>query len=205
MYPIKTTSKYNAQYGISDILPEKHLWPNYTIANYYGIDTIHSVDKDKWERVYQHGDINLMKTIDIHKYLELLLNDDYLVFISSNDDTSEAIDENAIVSMQKLGLQADLRDKFRWSYLAIIDQGKVVFEEHKEGPIITYGSLKGINYHIESSGKVNNKDNISVIKLNDTEYSQNRIGLNIVVYDVKKGQIVDSVNFNTWDDLSWHR
>jgi len=42
--------------------------------------------------------------------------------------------------------------------------------------------------------------NVSSIKYNGEEQSKNRIGLNIVIYDKEKREIVDSVNVNTFKD-----
>ena len=47
------------------------------------------------------------------------------------------------------------------------------------------------------SSKTYTKGNLSEIKIGSKDYSKNKRGLNIVIYDNQKEEIIDSVSFDT--------
>lgn len=76
----------------------------------------------------------------------------------------------------------------------------MLHEEISQDSLYYEGTLDGTTLQVISQNF--NAGNFSSIRLNDTEYSLNQCGLNIVVYDKVNQQLVDSVTFDTYADLS---
>ena len=103
--------------------------------------------------------------------------------------------------MKKLGLKSDLHKAGTYrSYIAIIDEHTVLHEEISQDSLYYGGTIDGTTLQVISQNF--NAGNFSSIRLNDAEYSLNQCGLNIVVYDKANQQLVDSVTFDTYADLS---
>jgi hypothetical protein len=121
-----------------------------------------------------------------------------IVVISARDEFSTSLTSEQKGALTALGLTTDFYDDiYRYSYAAVIDSGSVVFEDCGPDRIeYAYISPEGISVSVTSAGlDVGNKSSV-VIK--GEEYSKNKRGLNIVVYNKKAGIVVDSVNFDTY-------
>ena len=135
------------------------------------------------------------------KYLSALHKSDFLIIMAVKDESSRAVTDDIISSMKKLGLKSDLHKAgTHRSYIAIIDEHTVLHEEISQDSLYYDGTIDGTTLQVISQNF--NADNFSSIRLNDTEYSLNQCGLNIVVYDKANQQLVDSVTFDTYADLS---
>ena len=200
IYP-KPSTKYNPAYGLSDLVNDSNEWPSTSYARYYNVDTVTAVPYDTFEEVFRNGAFDLINCIDIHKYLKLIKNPKYTVFMAVNDESSKAIDKEIIADMEALGLKTDLSQGYRWSYIAVIHKGDVLYEVYENKLLNYFEIIDNNQIEIVSSGKIYNKGNIASIKVNGKEYARNTIGLNIVIYDNIKGKVVDRVTFNTWDGL----
>ena len=96
-----------------------------------------------------------------------------------------------------MGLDTDLRDKYRYSYYGLIDDGIVADELCSENGIQTSGILgNGEAYDIISGGWISEQE--SSIKINGTEYGQGGRGINIVVYNKISKEVLSSVYFDTF-------
>jgi hypothetical protein len=150
----------------------------------------------------------LRNLYDIHEYLNMLDQPNYLVLISAKDEASAKFDDFA-ENYQNLGFSGILRGKFRYSYIGVLDSREVLYEKVADDELsaLEYSfSLNELEIKIVSRGYyVKNTTPLSSITINGKEYSQNRIGLNIVVYDKTDKRIVDSVNFDTFWDLRGYR
>lgn len=134
-------------------------------------------------------------------YLSALHKSDFLIIMAVKDESSRAVTDDIISSMKKLGLKSDLHKAgTHRSYIAIIDEHTVLHEEISQDSLYYDGTIDGTTLQVISQNF--NADNFSSIRLNDTEYSLNQCGLNIVVYDKANQQLVDSVTFDTYADLS---
>ena len=134
-------------------------------------------------------------------YLSALHKSDFLIIMAVKDESSRAVTDDIISSMKKLGLKSDLHKAgTHRSYIAIIDEHTVLHEEISQDSLYYDGKIDGTTLQVISQNF--NADNFSSIRLNDTEYSLNQCGLNIVVYDKANQQLVDSVTFDTYADLS---
>ncbi len=134
-------------------------------------------------------------------YLSALHKSDFLIIMAVKDESSRAVTDDIISSMKKLGLKSDLHKAgTHRSYIAIIDEHTVLHEEISQDSLYYDGTIDGTTLQVISQNF--NADNFSSIRLNDAEYSLNQCGLNIVVYDKANQQLVDSVTFDTYADLS---
>lgn len=137
---------------------------------------------------------------DFNNYLDKLIEnkDQYTVFISASDDASSGLTDQSVKKLQELGIQTDLSDQFRKSFYVVIDSGNNVAEKASSDKIKVKETLKdGTKYKLISSGF--DSGSFSSIKINKKEYSKNKRGLNIVVYDNKFHTVIDSVNFDTYN------
>lgn len=139
-----------------------------------------------------------MTDIDnINDYLTYIDSKQYSVFIAVKDDASNALNQEACSSLLNLGLIESLKDQFRSSYIAVIDQGTVMYENIDNKKITTYGELSdGTCYSVVSAGA--EYGNYCSIIIDGMEYAVNARGLNIVVYDNNTGSVADSVSFDTY-------
>ena len=195
------TDIHNSAYNYNILVDE---WRE-SYANFFDVTSINTVSIEAFNNIFKNGNGNLINCRNIYQYLKLIDNDNYLILMSVNDDSSGAIDENIVVSMRNLGLQTDLRKNLRWSYIAVINKGRVIHEDYANELLNYYDTIDGNTIEIISSGKIYNKGNIASIKINGYEYAKNILGLNIVVYDYIKDQVIDRVTFNTWEGLEASR
>lgn len=140
---------------------------------------------------------------DFVTYINLLVKEhaDKIIFLTASDDITVGLNEEDIHVLRLLGLQADFSNAVRYSYVAVIDKGKVEYEALSNRPLTYKGicSQSQKQYELYSSGwwTVSNAS----IKLGGEEYAVNYRGLNIVVYDDDKDLILDSVAFDTYSEL----
>lgn len=140
----------------------------------------------------------LKNCTNLEQYLDYLANsDDYVVVISAKDDFSTGLTQKQKEALYALGLNTDFHsDLYRYSYIAVIDSQKVVYEECAHSDIEYKSNASDeLRFKIESAG-FDVGDNSS-IKLSGKEYSRNERGLNIVVYSKLTDRVIDSVNFDT--------
>lgn len=140
---------------------------------------------------------------DIYSYLDKLSNPDYITIISARDEFSSKLDDEILKKLKNLGFKSDLKDKYRWSYIGVINSGSVIHEELKNDKINFNTQIDDLKIGVFSAGA--NSENKSSIYIDNREYSQNLRGLNIVVYSKKIGRVVDSVCFDTYKDLKAYR
>ena len=141
----------------------------------------------------------LAKISNINKYLEFVKEKKYTVFISVSDDASTSLDDTIATSLKNLGLSTNLMGKFRYSYYAVIQPNEIV-ENCSPNQLLSYrGTIHNntLFYDITSGGYTSG--NCSSITIGNVEYSKSGRGINIVVYDDKTMQIIDSVCFDTCD------
>ncbi len=120
---------------------------------------------------------------------------DYVIFISARDDMSESLEDESVTRLRALGLEADFKNAYRKSYLAVIE-GEKVDEEISDEMLVKKGvTPDGKKYGLGSAGY--ETGNTSSVMIDGEEYSVNKTGFNIVVYSVKTGEVINSTEFNT--------
>lgn len=149
-------------------------------------------------------DIALPSITDFAAYLDAINDERYAVFIAVNDEGVTALDDGLQQRLSALGTYDDLRSFFRNSYYAAFgvdlpSQGADV-ERLKH-----LGTMGGgaVHYQIESAGYYRGSD--ASICIDGVEYARNKRGMNIVVYALDRGQVIDSVCFDTSTDLKAYR
>lgn len=167
----------------------------------YGLST--HID-EQWENTKSaYEDINndfaLRYENNFTKYLKLINHPRYTVFISANGEWTEALTEKQLQGLRALGLYTDFRDPERESFYAVIKDAKAESERSGSEQIEEYGTLRDgkSHYYIMSAGS--GAGNRSSILIDDTEYSLNRKGLNIVVYNTPRRQILDRISFDPFE------
>ena len=117
----------------------------------------------------------------------------YTVFISVRDEAALSLGDAARGAFAQLGLKELSRLETRECYIGILNDGVAYYEHRGLG-------AEPLRYEeIDSavlSGGFESGD-ISSIMVNGREESQNKRGLNIVVYDRQLQQVVSSVAFDT--------
>ena len=141
----------------------------------------------------QYKEKPIYEITDLYEYLASLKN--YSFIISVKDDASNGWGDSLNPYMRDLGLTGSF--KYRESYIAVVDRGKVLFEETDHSQIEWSGNFEDVDIQVLSSGFDSSAS--SSIVINDVEYSKQRRGLNIVVID--NNEVIDSVNFDTWNRL----
>lgn len=145
---------------------------------------------------------DLKECDDIYMYIYLLkklLSKTIILIVSKDAHTNEH--ESKDLKLEILGLKQDLVNKFRYSYLAIIDGGKIVVELNSaDKEIQSEYETNSTHINLSSCGfNVYKKADVSVsINIDGKELAINGRGLNFVVVDKTNGQILDSVAFDTY-------
>lgn len=136
---------------------------------------------------------------DINQYIDWASSlDDAVVFIGTADEATTNLSANTVEKMHDAwGLTSDLY--YRGSFLAVIDDGNVVFEQSvPDAAVSSSGTLSnGSSYSAVSAGY--DYGCMCSVVIDDTEFSPNARGINFVVYNSKTGEIVDACAFDTYD------
>lgn len=143
----------------------------------------------------------IQKGVMIGKYLESINSERYSILMAVRDEASSALNEEIVHSLKQLGLQQTPAGKYRASYIAVTDQGKLILEhitEAESGEMLQESGVlaDGADFTLQSGGGMAG-NNASII-VNGTEYAINSRGINIVVYDNVIHEVIDSVAFDTY-------
>ena len=160
---------------------------------------------DKPEIWNFHGDLN--------SYIQKALQIPHAVLFLSVRDTANKFWNS--FDIKKLGLEADLSEKWRQSYIAVVDTDGIIKHEGKRNNYrdIRYqftfddledkseNSLPLDNYaYLSSYAMGKGHYTKSAIIINGEQYSLNRRGLNIVVYSKEESRVIDSIVVDLWAD-----
>ncbi len=117
------------------------------------------------------------------------LYDNYTMIISSRgDNVLNILPQDMKDKFKSLGLNKFETDKKNQKYAAIIDNGKIFFEEISDTKVEYRGRMKNIvNLTVSSENKK------SIINVSGKPRSKNKYGLNFVIYDKINREIVDSI------------
>lgn len=120
-------------------------------------------------------------------------NENYVIFLSAQNDASAGLDEEARTAFGDLGLIELSELEYQDSYVAVIDGGNVLLDKREiDG---TYIEEVLFEYEVKSGTSVNGE--ISFIVIDGEHYSVGADGINIAIYNKTTGLIVDTRNFNT--------
>ena len=148
------------------------------------------------------SEIELVSAVNLNQYLDTLLNmekKDSAIFISVNDEASINFSTQNYGFFNLLGLNINLMGKYRYSYCAVLDDGKNIAEECDKDKVELKGSLIDNTEYETTSGGLLSGQNAS-IKINGVEQIQNGRGINIVVYNKNVKEVLSSVYFDTFEE-----
>jgi len=169
-------------------------WGDYYVLNKL---TDNIIVFKRMDDTYAQQRNEICRLTDLPRYLEYLKNTGYTVFISAKDEATRSLTPEIMDQLKEIGVQSDLQGKTRYSYLAVCQGGKSLYEALEPDRLTYGGNLpNGTPYTLESAGF--SSGNISSINIGGKEYSVNNRGLNIVVADTQTGEIIDSVCFDTY-------
>lgn len=149
--------------------------------------------REYWQQTYSRFAIST--GTDLTEYLTQVSKGPYTLFLSVNDEGSTGITPQVVAAMKKMGFNLSLEGAFRSSYLGIWDQGQVTEQRSMDLLTMEGTTQSGIRYSLMSGGYEAGSG--SSILLDGQEYSLDRRGLNVVVYDHYFQKVIDSVNFDT--------
>lgn len=172
------------------------------LTEHYQFESHSQEVEDAWEADYEtyeaYRNLRIMKsTEDLSEFAELANNPNYIICLSIKDDATRGLTENEYDILQGFGLNMRFADRYRTSLAAVIDGGSVVAQ--KDGNFALsceYEPYANCEIQVESAGY--NAGNKSSIVINGKEYSKNKRGLNVVVYDKTTDKVICSTVFDTW-------
>lgn len=183
---------------------------NYLIEH-YELKSEYIPDWEKDLEIYKRvKDVALLELeTDFITYMNKLMNEyqDKTIFIASQEDMTRYLGDDGREVLKKLGIKTDFFNAYGSSFLAVIENGTVIYEGLANRTISYSGETlnSNRNYFLESCARYATPT-ISVIYpiasiiIGSKEYAMNKRGINIVVYDDKRDIVLDSVCFNTWSE-----
>ena len=147
------------------------------------------------------AELELKSTTSLNDYLDLLeteyISSRYTILMAVKDIQGYAITREITDRLISLGCTGGniLLDRQYHSFISIIN-GTDVIERYGSDEAICYdGELNDRKLHMSSMTYT--KGNQAEIKIGSKDYAKNKRGLNIVLYDNRKEEIIDSVSFDT--------
>ena len=145
-------------------------------------------------------ELALKSTTSLSDYLDLLTNyrsDRYTIFVSVKDIQGYALTQDVIEKMINLGYEGGgiLLDKQYHSFIGVIHGAKVVEMYGDDEALFYDGEINKRKFYLSS--RTLEHGNLSEIKIGAKDYSQNRRGLNFVLYDNQAEKVIDAVSFDT--------
>lgn len=140
---------------------------------------------------------NIKHTRDIELYLDTLyaLRDRYLIILSVKDTPGELVSEPIFEKVHKLGFSKLTRDRWR-TYIGVVDKGELFFDKSngKVSASLEFAADLDAGHISVVSQTWKYKTSI---KINNTDYSLDGRGWNIVVYDYTACAVIDSSVFDS--------
>lgn len=192
-------TKYPASAGLEDLNNDSSNWINKPYAKKFNIETIRSVSKNDWDRIYKNGSSELMNILSLEQYLSKLNEKEYLVVFSGYGNLESLFSENEKVLFDKLGLQSDLLID-ESSYIGVADNGNKIMEQTSTDFLEYSLNVSELKIDIKTSIGFYDNQKFSSIVFNDYDYSKNRPGLNVIVFDKTEEKVVDRIIFETVND-----
>ena len=177
-----------------------HILGQYLVEN-YKLEQQEYTAWDKDTKLYDDlkNVASLEMETDFYQYMSKLKSDfaDKTVFIVCTNEMSNGLSEREISLLRSMGFNADYENGYRQSYIAVMENGEVTFEQMSNRAIKKKGTVgDSVEYVLYSAGHY--VGSTSGIKIGGETFGTNQIGLNIVVYDQDKDIVLDEVNFNTF-------
>ncbi len=144
---------------------------------------------------------------NMSRYLDLVGSagiTNYTVIFSVKSDGQAKIGNELSKKLRALGFASDaFFAEPGHSFIGIWQNGQMVHEARSKTNVVECRSVlpDGMKYYVKSAGL--HSGNMSSIVVNGVQYSKNRRGFNVVVYDNATGRVVDSINWDTHVDAGF--
>lgn len=130
------------------------------------------------------------------KVLQEMNREGYTIFMTVSGDAARKFEGEDAAALSGLGITKSLEKKYRYSFLAVIDEGTVLTEKLSKGNVTAEGSLSnGAKYELVSGGETSKRT--AGLQINGDQQLKSGEGLHIVVYDKKLDTVLGSVYFST--------
>ncbi|MCD7865504.1 MAG: polysaccharide pyruvyl transferase family protein [Clostridiales bacterium] len=141
---------------------------------------------------------NLCDIDGLLEYLDALENlKNTLIIICIKDNAGKWLDDHIQKKLYKLGLYENLIDKLMVGYIALIKNSDVIYERlSKRDGTEEYADVIG-NHDIHVISQPFLSGNLASVSIDQTEYAVNERGLNFVIFDLNRNEVIDSVSFDT--------
>lgn len=145
---------------------------------------------------------HLINTVDFAEYVNIIsrLTCNYVIIISIKDTPGDKLSDDIINKIHEMGF-CHFSKKLWMMYIGVIINGTVIVDksgEKAEEPL-NFSMDKPAVSVCSMSWRNGNRSEISI---NYVDYSLNKRGINIVVYDSQNNRLVDSVNFDAHEKSS---
>lgn len=142
--------------------------------------------------------LKLFDDIDSYLYMLSILKKKYMIIFSVRDTPGSMLTRDIVNKIHGLGFSNFSTELWRM-YIGIIDKGIIIYDQSgvtRENPI----EIKFHNNHTGDNICVTSKawrnGDISKILINGVDYSVNSRGINIVIYNSKTKNVIDSIGFD---------
>jgi len=176
-------------------------------TTFKGENTDYNVNASIENNAFYLGKAN-PNSLSLDKYLKNL-DEDKLIILTIMDEGISKLNYRVIEQLQEFGFRKDLRNKDRYSYIAVGSKNKSVgVYEQLEKELLKKEFKKGdklgdytipFDATVASAGYTTGNTSNTII--DGVEYSKRGRGMNIVVYDMKLNKVVDTVNFDTYSSI----
>lgn len=141
---------------------------------------------------------NITSISSFSEYLDLLaLMKDSIIIFSIKDTAGYWLNDTIQLKLKKLGLKENLIQQFFVGYIAILKDGKVLYEKKSKNGEYEEYHTSILNHAIDVISRPYENGNKASICIDKKEYAVNERGLNIVIYSKLQNKVIDSVAFDT--------
>lgn len=135
-----------------------------------------------------------MNIFNLNDYLQKLIDTQYTILLSGygNQVYLSQAEESLL---KDLGVDVKFEGNNAWTLSAVISKDNKTVETNAELSRLT-GKIEALNYDVFSSYTNYENQTFASVKINDTEMSRNKKGLNFVIIDNNTNKVIDSVNFD---------
>ncbi len=179
-------TSYNPIYGLSDLVVYPSGADNQAYAKLHGLESVVSTAYSKWKTIYEHGDPEFMNLTELSDYITLLQNsEDKLVLITCS--TLSGSDSYLKAAFEPLGITWNGNTNGCF----VLYQGSLMMNTGNE-PLSLDQRISGHYVYLYSS----DDPEFSDIMVDQIEYTNDHPGISVVVFDLSKGKVCDSVTWN---------
>ena len=172
------------------------------LLEHYSIQQCNISDCDRKNVLYDDyiDIVHIESSFKFSEYLNRIIesNHELVVFLCAGDDMSTGLNDEDISALNNMGFRSNFREMgYNDSFIGVWDNGNVEYEGISNKQLSYSTNIGNSTVDIISAGYLDG--NISSIVIDENEYSMNKRGINVVVYDKESKQVVDISTCDTWE------